>query len=208
VYDAAQLNNLLPDGTLANTAVLYNFMAFDPGFTGGVSVAGGDVNGDGHADIVAAPGAGGGPNIRVYDGASGALIRNFLAFDATYLGGIDVALGDINGDGHLDYIVGQLHGASAQVNVFSSTDLSLLASISPYASSGSVAYQRMLLTGLIPDGARVGAVDIDSNGKADIIISTGPGNQPDVKLYHGNPTFLMGDFEAFDTGFLGGVTVA
>jgi hypothetical protein len=70
---------------------LRDFFAFDDAFRGGVSVAAGDVNGDGKADIVVGAGPGGGPVVKVYDGATGELLDTFLAFDAGFAGGVFVA---------------------------------------------------------------------------------------------------------------------
>lgn len=50
-------------------AELKRFMAYDPAFKGGVYVTVGDFNGDGHADIITAAGEGGGPHIKVWNGA-------------------------------------------------------------------------------------------------------------------------------------------
>jgi hypothetical protein len=67
------------------------FLAYDPRFTGGVRVGVGDVNGDGRLDILTGPGPGGGPDIRGYDGATGAMLSAFLAFDPAFVGGVYVA---------------------------------------------------------------------------------------------------------------------
>ena len=50
---------------------LASFLAFDPGFTGGVHVAAGDINGDGRADLIVGAGAGAAPHVRVFSGADG-----------------------------------------------------------------------------------------------------------------------------------------
>src|SRR5262249_50459072 len=49
--------------------VLASFYAYSPYFNGGVRLATGDINGDGTPDLIAAPGPGGGPDVRVFDGA-------------------------------------------------------------------------------------------------------------------------------------------
>src|SRR5262249_33368303 len=58
--------------------VLQSFLAFE-GFAGGVSVAGGDVNGDGLDDVIVGAGAGAmGGHVKVFDGQTGLLIRSFF----------------------------------------------------------------------------------------------------------------------------------
>src|SRR5262249_44054149 len=52
-------------------SLLMSFMAYDVNFHGGVTVAAGDVNGDGKADVITGAGPGGGPHVEVFSGATG-----------------------------------------------------------------------------------------------------------------------------------------
>ncbi len=101
----------------ANGAVLHDFTAFPADFRGGVFVAAGDLNGDGRADIVTGAGAGGAPQVRAFNGASGAVIRDFFAFDTAFRGGVRVAAADLNADGQADLVVGAGPGGAPQVKV-------------------------------------------------------------------------------------------
>lgn len=67
------------------------FFAYDPKFIGGVRVAAADLNGDGRAEIITAPGPGGGPHVRVFDGSMNNLGHDFFAFDAGMTDGVTVA---------------------------------------------------------------------------------------------------------------------
>ena len=70
---------------------LGSFYAYDPGFTGGVYVASGDVDGDSWADLITAAGAGGGPHIKVFSGQTGLLLDSFYAYAPDFSGGATVA---------------------------------------------------------------------------------------------------------------------
>jgi hypothetical protein len=72
-----------------------DFFAYDPAFTGGVRVALGDVNGDGIPDLVTGAGPGGGPHVRVFDGATGAVIQEFFAYAPGFTGGVFVDARDV-----------------------------------------------------------------------------------------------------------------
>ncbi len=176
----------------------FAFSAFDGAFRGGVRVATGDVTGDGVPDIIAAPGPGGPPNVRVINGATGRQGDGgggrFVADDPRYLGGLFVATGDINGDGKADIITGTEDGPP-NVRVFSGADGSQLASF--------FAYDPGFL-----GGVRVASGDVTGDGRADVITSAGPGAGPHVKVFDSKTMNLVWSFFAYDPGFTGGVYVA
>src|SRR5262249_9761788 len=103
------------DGKTGNT--IRNFYAFDSSFSGGLRVASGDVDGDGFDDIITAAGPGGGPHVRVFSGANGKVISEFFAFPASFVGGVNVAAGDLNGDGRAEIITGPGVGGGPLVRV-------------------------------------------------------------------------------------------
>ena len=53
----------------ATGKLLANFFAFEPTFTGGVFIESGDFTGDGLAEVVVTADLGGGPRVRIFDGA-------------------------------------------------------------------------------------------------------------------------------------------
>ena len=168
-----------------------SFFAYDAAFRGGVRVAVGDLDGDARGDVVTGAGTGGGPHVRVFSGATGAEIRSFFAFEASYAGGIRVASGDVNGDGAADIVVGADQGSSA-VKVFDGKTGNILASFfggAPGANGGGLAL------------GRFGGVDA-------LFVGAGAGSAPVINIFSLSDFTLIGSRLAFDPGFLGGVSVA
>src|SRR5262249_13016272 len=59
-------------------------------FNGGVRVAAGDLDGDGHAEIITGAGDSGSGNVKVFDGNTGTQTRSFFAYGPSYSGGVFV----------------------------------------------------------------------------------------------------------------------
>lgn len=198
VFDGATTTNF------TNTP-LGSAFAFDGSFHGGVFVAAGDVNGDGVADLVVGAGPGATPEVKVVSGKDNSILADFLAFQPTYVGGVTVAVGDVNGDGKADIITGSATSDSV-VDVFNganavngATSLPTLASFHAYDLS-------------FQGGVFVGAGDINGDGKADVITGAGPGGGPHVKVFNitaaNFDTNPIASFFAYEDGFHAGVRVA
>ena len=111
-------------------SMLSEFLAFDAGFLGGVSVATGDVTGDGMAEVIVAADAGAGPHVKVFTVSPGQPARqigSFWAFDPAFAGGVWVAAADFDGDGRDDVIASAGPGAGPHVKVFDGRDLAAFA---------------------------------------------------------------------------------
>jgi phospholipase/lecithinase/hemolysin len=180
-------------------AELFSFFAYDSAFTGGVNVAVGDVNDDGFADIVTGAGTGGGPHVRVFDGqalTNGQLVEiaSFMAYDQAFSGGVNVAVGDVNGDNVGDIITGAGQGGGPHVRAFNVTDLADLASFFAYDTAFN-------------GGVLVSSGDVDGDGIDEIFTGAGAGGGPHVKVFQADGTALR-SFFAFDPAFTGGVRVS
>ncbi len=176
---------------------IYNFMAFDPAHPFGVNVAKADVDGDGVPDLVIGSGPGGPPRVRVFAGSTGLQVADFFAFDPGLTGGVNVATGDVNGDGFNDIIAGAGPGGQPAVRAFNFAD------IGGGPISSFLAYDPAFSGGVF-----VGAGDVNGDGRDEIITGAGVGGTPQVNVFDGiSGTFMQGFF-AYTGGFTGGVRVA
>jgi hypothetical protein len=121
----------------ASALEVRSFLAYSPSFEGGVFVAGGDLNGDGFAEIITGTDAvpGGGPHVKVFDGQTGNEVHSFFAYTPSFSGGVRVAAGDLNGDGYDEIITGAGAGGGPHVKVFDGRTGNELLSFLAYGST-------------------------------------------------------------------------
>ncbi len=175
--------------------ILTSFFAFDPSFSGGVFVAAGNFDTDRFSEIVVSAGAGGGPNVRIFniDNGVASLTSSFFAYDQSFTGGVTVAAENYNGVAGDEIITGVGPGGAPHVKIFQPDGIEL-ASFFAYSEQ---------FTG----GVFVAVGDMDLNGKSEIITGAGPGGSPNVRVFNGGNATLLSSFFAFDPLFSGGVTV-
>jgi hypothetical protein len=160
--------------------------------------------------------------VNVYDKATGKLLDIIVPFGSSFTGGARVAVGDVNGDGVADIIVGAGPGGAPEVNIYDGRTFQLITTF--FAFSPSTANGIGLGNGGVNNlngaagvfgapaftgGVYVAAGDVNGDGFADIIVGAGPGTSPQVQIFDGKTGSLLTNFFAFGTPFFrGGVRVA
>jgi hypothetical protein len=154
------------------------------------------------ADIVTGAGPGGGPHVKVFDGASVAagtpeVLQSFYAYGPAFAGGVFVAVGDVNGDGEAEVITGAGAGGTPHVRVIdgqTGQDVPFVGH--PDLTGGFHAYSP----------AFSGGVAVGWAGGA-LVTGAGPGGGPHVRAFDPLTLSVLDSFYAYDPTFTGGVFV-
>jgi hypothetical protein len=169
VYSGANYGQLLHQGS-----------PYGERFGGGISLASGDVDGDGWADIISSPLSAGVARVVVVSGKTRSTIRNFLAQTPSYTGGLSVSAADLNNDGRAEVITATNSGRGI-VSVFDGS--------APFNSGVQAPALGQLVIGgpRFTGGARVAVVsDINGDGIPDILTTMGPGGGAGAARYSFN----------------------
>ncbi len=177
-------------------AMLGTITPFGDRYTAGARVATGDVTGDGVPDIVVASGPGIAPQVKVFDGKTLTEVSHFAPYEASFTGGVFVAVGDVTGDGKLDLVTTAGAGGGPLVKVFDPVH------------PGTLVKSFYVYEPEFRGGASLAVGDVDGDGVADIVTGAGAGGGPRVVVTSGKSGERLQDFFAFEPGARGGLSVA
>lgn len=159
----------------------------------GLSVAVGNLDSDPAQEFITGVGSKGGPHVRTFDTNNQPMAFNQYVFDPNFQGGVDVAAGDVDGDGIDEIITSTGPGAGPHVRVLK--------------TNGQVLAEFYAFEPSFKGGVRVTAGDVDGDGDDEIIAAQGRGGEPRVKVFDRNGSVLA-NFLVYSASFRGGVDVA
>jgi VCBS repeat-containing protein len=165
-----------------------------PGFKGPIKVISGDINNDGVSEMIAGAGFGGGPAIVILNSQTGEVMESFFAFDPAFIGGVSVAVQDVNNDGILDIIASAGPGGGPEVRIFDGGSLNVLRAFFAYDQS-------------FAGGVSIATLDFNNDGILDLVTGAGPDGAPHVKVYDGATNAIISQWYAYPISFTGGVFV-
>jgi hypothetical protein len=134
--------------------------------------------------LAAAVSPGHAPVIAVYDAATKQQTLSINAFDASFTGGVNVAVGDYNGDGTQDVIAGAGAGGGPTVSIFSGKDGSVLKTFTVGDATSRA-------------GVSVATADFDGDGNLDLLVGTMQNGQPVVQELRFSDGTVIKSFAVF-----------
>lgn len=165
-------------------------------FRGTLSIALGDVDGDGSDEVIIAPKSNGGPHVRVYNFTEGegfGLHSQFNAYNTSLRTGIKVYSSDVTGDGTAEIVTVPMPGAPAHVRVLNET-------------GGLVGQFYAFHTGF-RGSANISFGDGDSDGDNDLVLAPYMLGGPQVRVVDGGGG-LIGQAFAWNSNYRFGVDAA
>lgn len=177
-------------------SAIATFLAYDKGMLQGVTVAAGDLDGDGKSEIVTGTGPGAVAHVRIFDatGKARLLAGGLFPYGAGFKGGVTVAVADTDGDGKAEIITAPGPTGGPRLGVWGA-DGKQKADLFAFDNTNLV-------------GMNVAAGDLDGDGKAEIIAALAGPSPAAVRVYDVSKRMMIREFAGVGGGFEGGLNVA
>jgi surface-anchored protein len=149
-----------------------------PGYSGGYNTALEDIDNDGIRDLIVGTTGGTVGRVRVLNGATSQILRDFIPYSTAYRLAVHVGVGDLNGDNRPDIITGTAPGAAPRVVAYSGS------SVQPLVLANFLAFANTFRGGVM-----VAAGDTNGDGAGEIIATAASGSNL-VRIFNGSGTFV------------------
>jgi len=117
--------------------------------------------------LAVTPSSHGGPHLRLYT-RDLKLYSQFFTYAVAFRGGVNAALGDVDGDGRLEVITGTGPGSAPHLRIFD--------------TKGSLRWQFFAYPSYFRIGISVATADVDGDGEDEIIVAPQAGGGPHVRV--------------------------
>ncbi|MEO5928019.1 MAG: putative glycoside hydrolase [Patescibacteria group bacterium] len=168
------------------------FRPFGATYTGSLSIAVGNGNLDKALEIIVGRDKAKSADVRTFT-KEGKQLIGWTAYNPAFAGGVRVAIGDLDGDGLREIVTGAGPGGGPHIRLFKTDGKPWGGSFFAFDQSDR-------------GGVSVALGDIDGDAKADIIVGSGEGAIPRVRVFDYRGT-LKREFTLGTKPLLGGITV-
>jgi len=141
---------------------------FGASYTGVLSLAVQNTNRDAAWEIIVGR-TGVPPDVRIFN-TKGTQIASWTAYHPKFTGGVRVAVGDLDGDGLREVVTGAGPGGGPHIRIWKTDGTVWGGSFFAFSSSES-------------GGVSVAVGDVDHDGKGEIIVGSGQGAKPRVRVF-------------------------
>lgn len=178
-----------------NGSVKKEFLAYDPSFLGGLSIALGDLDGDGKLEIIVAPKTNGLGKIKVFD-LNGNFKKEMAAYSRDFKGEVVLAAGNVNGEGFDEIVIAFGAGAKSDIRILNAEGKLI---------GAFFAFSRDYLGGLELAVANLNG--FKNGGKSEIIVMPRVGKETEIKIFDNHGKVLK-SFFAFSRSYKGGASLS
>lgn len=180
-----------------NGTLLWESHPFNDNPKSGLDVTAADIHGDGIDEIIVATGSGTTGRIAVIANDGSAVLKRFKPFGPSFKGGINIAAGDVTGDGKAEIITAAQSKKHGKIKTFSGRGKKTDIVFYPFGKT---------FTG----GSDVGLLQWDDNsGALELVITQASAGEAWAKLYRlSSSEELLVTTRLYEAGYEGGARVA
>ncbi len=203
ISDLDQDGNFETIVTNSNSVKIYNsqnnliqtFYPYGKNYNSGINISIGNIQDNKNLEIVTGTQKGGGPHIRIFNYQGKLIHTGWMAYNPNFRGGVQVALGDLNGNGYKEIVTGAGFGGGPHVRIFRSDGHLFDPGFFPYNQN-------------FRGGVNVACADLNNDGKDEIITGAGPTGGPHIRIYDKIGHLVDPGFFSFDPSSRNGAKVS